>query len=166
MCSTLEGPPGNTREEGHTWRPSPRLILRSFRIPSILGGRTDKKWKNIFNLMRISPSETAKKSSVLRNIVLVMDFLQPHVLALIACSKGELKKGAKIVDEIFASEEPENLRSTEKKSQVPQSIETEEIQCSVGFFKLFPDIFPCQAHMGPVFTRTYFFTPRPDSGIS
>jgi hypothetical protein len=65
-----------------------------------------KKWKKIFEIMHISPSEPTGRSGFLRNIMCVMTCLQPHLLALIVCSKWELKKGADIVDEIFASEKP------------------------------------------------------------
>jgi hypothetical protein len=62
-----------------------------------------KKWRELFEIMSIS--EQPDMSMFLRNIVLCMSLLQPHVLALIRCSKHELSKGAKIVDEIFTSEE-------------------------------------------------------------
>jgi hypothetical protein len=58
------------------------------------------KWKKLFKIMRIS--EQPDTSMFFRNIVLSTSLLQPHLLALIICSKNRLSKGAKIVDEIFA----------------------------------------------------------------
>jgi len=47
-------------------------------------------------------SEQPDKGMFFRNILLFLGLLQPHILAMIVCSKHELTKGAKIVDEIFA----------------------------------------------------------------
>jgi hypothetical protein len=76
-----------------------------FRKPNQLN-----KWKKLFKIMRIT--QQPDMGMFFRNIVLFMSLLQPHLLALIICSKHELSKGAQIVDEIFASEERKNPGSS------------------------------------------------------
>jgi len=78
-----------------------RSMIAHGNAQSVLKGNDLPKWNRIFELLRVAPVHSSKKSAFLRNIVLALGLLQKHLLALIACSKENLAKGAAIVDEIF-----------------------------------------------------------------
>ena len=78
-----------------------RSMIAHGKAQSILKGNELLKWNRVFELLRVAPVDSSNKSAFLRQMVLALGLLQRHLLALIACSKENLAKGATIVDEIF-----------------------------------------------------------------
>lgn len=78
-----------------------RSMIAHGKAQSVLRGKELKKWNAVFELLHVGPIETHRKSHFLRHIVLALGLFQRHLFALISCSKENLTKGAKIVDEIL-----------------------------------------------------------------
>lgn len=80
-----------------------RSMIAHGKARGVLKGNQIARWNEVFDLLHVGRVDSKKKSDFLGHIVLALSLLQAHILALIVCSKKHLAKGAKIVDELFAS---------------------------------------------------------------
>jgi hypothetical protein len=78
-----------------------RSMIAHGKAQSVLRGKELKKWKAVFELLHVGLIETSKRSIFLRHIVLALGLFYRHLFALLSCSKENLTKGAKIVNEIL-----------------------------------------------------------------
>jgi hypothetical protein len=76
------------------------------RSPDVFNGskKNNKRWNKFINLLHVAPVSENLQGSLTKIISFSLGSLEKHLLGLIYCSKENLIKGVKIVDEIFENQ--------------------------------------------------------------